>query len=142
MHNIQRSPKAWLGLLPSHLPITMANPIRTRTENEYMDKTTFACPALCNSLRCCSSVTHVVHHTDSTRPALQCPKMSVVMSHGKEEGKDGPHHQGDQLSFGKASLAFSTTMRVSMSHICHLKMREFNQRQATGFKTQNTGLTG
>jgi len=46
--------------------------------------------------------------------------MSVMMAHGKEEGKDGPHHQGHQLRLGEPTLAFSSTMRVSMSHICHL----------------------
>ena len=64
------------------------------------------------------------------------------MAHGKEEGKDGPHHQGHQLRLGEPTLAFSSTMRVSMSHICHLKMRDFNQIQATGFKKQSTGNTG
>ena len=59
--------------------------------------------------------------TNSTRLPLQ---MSVVMSHGKEEGKDGSHHQGDQLALGEAGLALST-MRVPVSHVCHLKISEY-----------------
>ena len=47
-----------------------------------------------------------------------------MMAHGEEERKDGPHHKGHQLRLRKASLSISS-MRVTMAHICHLKIGKY-----------------
>ena len=67
---------------------------------------------------------------------LESIQMSVVVAHGEEEGEDGSHHEGHQLCLGEARLALST-MRVPVSHVCHLKIRKY-QTMATGNKVEHT----
>ena len=69
---------------------------------------------------------------------LESIQMSVVMAHGEEEGEDGSHHEGHQLCLGEARLALST-MRVPVSHVCHLKIRKY-QTMPTGNRIKIFGI--
>ena len=75
---------------------------------------------------------------------LESIQMSVVVAHGEEEGEDGSHHEGHQLCLGEARLALST-MRVPVSHVCHLKIRKYQttnqQETGLGFLELNTQPT-